>query len=1093
MDWLDQLAFLEPEELLRYFCCNKSVMSCMENPGKFLRQLRDYDLIPEDMYTKMCCMKTKESMKAALYDVLDWVERERSQSIPLFWRCVFKDPILNDYPTLRLLRKSLMDGSFKKAETDQRKRKEQVRRSMCEDDEEQQPGSSSQLPPSQRKKTEKVCFYSPLKKGQKRDILTLLLNKTQLPVTCGSKEGMLSRERLAKGEKCILSQKQWFTPSGFEKFAGKGSCKNWKFSIKFMGSPLARLIKDGHLKSATFIRRHETDSSQAKRSLFPPYTIFSQLLEHDPFKVIDPSDGATTVSEEEDYDDDVIKIWDEEDDLDNQEDRVPYSNKENSTDVTDEDRATENQMEPEVSKVFKVTCGGEAGTLHQKRFASGTRGKCIRTERSWLTPIEFLKEASSQRGFWKKMILCEGKPLCALIEAKVLKIHSLLCECSLCKPNQTDLPVRSSVAHLAAHLDSLSPSVMDPLDFLKPEELLRFFHCNKTEMSCMENPHTFLRQLRDHDLIPEDTYKKVIRLKKKESMKAALYDVLDWVERERSQHIHLFWRCVFKDTILNVYPTLRLLRNSLMDGSFQFGAQLPEKEKEETDERKNKELSEVEEEEEEQVSSVKKKRKLLTRSMCEDDEEQQPGPSSQLPPCRRKKTEKVCFSPPMKKGEKRDIWTWPLYKTQLPVTCGFQGGMLSRERLAKGEKCIRFQKQWFTPSGFEKFAGKGSSKNWMFSIKCMDFPLARLIKDGHLKSANFKRRHKTESRRAKRSRCPSDGATTVSEEEEEDDDDDDYDDENEEDDLENQEDGVPCSNKENSTDITDEDEATENQTEPEVGKVFKVTCGGEAGTLHQKRFASGTRGKCIRTEWSWLTPIEFLNEASSQQSCWKKDIVCEGKPLCALIEAKVLKIHSLLCECSLCKPNQTDLENQKNDDECSVCKGGEADLVVCDSCPCSFHQKCHLPHVDDNLLGDDRPWICTFCVTTLDWRYGDKLKMTAALTHQISEHMLECQNLVLRLFSADDQQIFALDPRLYLKSYSKYVPTPMWLEKVAEKLQGKEYGTVGDFVSDVKLIFTNCASYNRANPELLALGDRLQQLFDSEFKVVFNIDEQSAD
>ncbi|CAB1415644.1 unnamed protein product [Pleuronectes platessa] len=183
---------------------------------------------------------------------------------------------------------------------------------------------------------------------------------------------------------------------------------------------------------------------------------------------------------------------------------------------------------------------------------------------------------------------------------------------------------------------------MDPLDFLKPEELLRFFHCNKTVMSCMENPHTFLRQLRDHDLIPEDTYKKVIRMKKKEIMKTALYDVLDWVERERSQHINRFWRCVFKDTILNDYPTLRLLRNSLMDGSFQFNKQLPEKEKEETDERKKKELSKVEEEEEEQVSSVKKKRKLLTRSMCEDDdEEQHPGPSSQLPPCRRKKTEKL--------------------------------------------------------------------------------------------------------------------------------------------------------------------------------------------------------------------------------------------------------------------------------------------------------------------------------------------------------------------------------------------------------------------------------------------------------------------
>ncbi|XP_060945639.1 nuclear body protein SP140-like protein isoform X1 [Limanda limanda] len=634
---------------------------------------------------------------------------------------------------------------------------------------------------------------------------------------------------------------------------------------------------------------------------------------------------------------------------------------------------------------------------------------------------------------------------------------------------------------------------MDPLDFLEPEELLRFLHCNKTEMSCMENPSTFLCQLRDHDLIQEDRYTKMIRMRKKENMRTALYDLLDWVEREQSQHIRLFWSCVFKDNILNVYPTLRLLRYSLiMDGSFQFNTQLPEKEKEEIDERKKKELSEDEEEEEEQVSAVKTKRKLLRRSMCEeDDEEQQPGPSSQLTPRRRKKSEKVCFSSPMKKGEKSDIWNWPLYKTQFPVTCGSQEGSLSRGRLAKGEKCIMFQKQWFTPSEFEKFSGKGGCRNWKSSIKCMDSPLARLIKEGHLKSATFKRR-------ANRSLFLSDGATTVSKEDEEHDDDDDDDDDdadddddNEEDDLENQEDRASHSNKENSTDVTDEDEATENQTEPEVGKVFKVSCGGEAGTLHQKRFASGTRGKCIRTERSWLTPIEFLKEASSQKGCWRKDIVCEGKPLCALIEASVLKIHSLLCECRLCKPNKTDLEDQNNDDECCVCKR-EQDLVLCDSCPCSFHQKCHLPHVDDNLLGDSRPWICTFCVATQDWRYGDKLKMTAALTHQISGHILECQYLVLRLFSADDQQTFASDPRLILESYSTRVQTPMWLEKVTEKLQGKEYGTVGDFVSDFKLIFTNWTSYNQANPELLALGDRLQQLFDSQFKRVFNIDEQSG-
>lgn len=48
---------------------------------------------------------------------------------------------------------------------------------------------------------------------------------------------------------------------------------------------------------------------------------------------------------------------------------------------------------------------------------------------------------------------------------------------------------------------------MDLLDFLTEDELMQFLHCKKTEMSCMEDPQTFLTQLRDHDLVPEDVYK----------------------------------------------------------------------------------------------------------------------------------------------------------------------------------------------------------------------------------------------------------------------------------------------------------------------------------------------------------------------------------------------------------------------------------------------------------------------------------------------------------------------------------------------------------------------------------------------------------
>lgn len=84
--------------------------------------------------------------------------------------------------------------------------------------------------------------------------------------------------------------------------------------------------------------------------------------------------------------------------------------------------------------------------------------------------------------------------------------------------------------------------------------------------------------------------------------------------------------------------------------------------------------------------------------------------------------------------------------------------------------------------------------------------------------------------------------------------------------------------------------------------------------------------------------------------------------------------HSLMCNCMQCKPDAEQLvsvfvhsslpclsndhskhvlhpqENQRNDDECWVCKSGREDLlVICDECPRSFHQKCHLPHIGDAI------------------------------------------------------------------------------------------------------------------------------------------------
>ncbi|KAM9346464.1 uncharacterized protein ABDE67_013070 [Symphorus nematophorus] len=597
---------------------------------------------------------------------------------------------------------------------------------------------------------------------------------------------------------------------------------------------------------------------------------------------------------------------------------------------------------------------------------------------------------------------------------------------------------------------------MDPLDFLEDEELLRFFHRHKNEMSCMENPQVFINQLRDHDLIPEERYMKVSRMKSKDNKRRALYDMLDCLERRQSEDIKEFWRSVFKDVTINQYPTLQTLRKSLLDGSFHFDIQPLERvEKKETDERKRKKLIEDEEGEEKRENSTKKKRTLRRKSVCNDDDEEQAGPSP-LTPGQKKKSKKISFSSPLKKGEKGNIWTWPLYKSQLPVTCGKRKGILMRHKLAKGEKCIVVDKRWFTPAEFERFAGKESSRNWKWTIRCMDTPLLKLIEEGHLKAERYKGGCKT----PKKSLFPTDRVLTVEEEEEE------------------------------------AEEPTEQQPEASQDKskkVFKVTCGALAGTLHEKRFASGTCGKSIRTETGWLSPVEFLKEASCPpDALWRKDIKWEGKPLSVLTEAETLKLHSLLCTCRLCKPDSTELENQKNDDECCICKSEEEEeLVVCDQCPRSFHPKCHLPHIEDAILGDGSLWMCTFCVfrSNAECFYMDEVRREAAMSRQISQNILQCQYLFLSLCTADEEQTFATNPSLYLTDYSTVIKTPMWLGEVADRLQKQLYQTVGEFVSDVQLIFTNCASYNRENAEFLAIGNRLKNLFDEEFNNVFNIHE----
>ncbi|XP_026212405.1 nuclear autoantigen Sp-100-like [Anabas testudineus] len=259
----------------------------------------------------------------------------------------------------------------------------------------------------------------------------------------------------------------------------------------------------------------------------------------------------------------------------------------------------------------------------------------------------------------------------------------------------------------------------DPLDFLETKDLLRFFRRNKNEMSCMEKPQIFLRQLRDHDLISEDRYKTVTRLKRKDQIKDAIYDIFDQIGREKSDCILDFWRCIFRESIKKLYPTLQELYNNLLKELVQ------RVEKEDT---------------------VKKNMEKRRRTVSIDDEEQ-PGPSSQTP-VHQKKSRKTTFSSSSKKGERAGVRP-NTSEFEEPVTCGELTGKLNKDKLTKGKSCILFHKRWFTPSEFELCAGRGSSKNWKLSIRCNGKTLKECMKKWKINPPAFRGGAKKNTRRKK--------------------------------------------------------------------------------------------------------------------------------------------------------------------------------------------------------------------------------------------------------------------------------------------------------------------------------------------------------
>uniref|UniRef100_A0A673ML91 E3 ubiquitin-protein ligase TRIM33 n=1 Tax=Sinocyclocheilus rhinocerous TaxID=307959 RepID=A0A673ML91_9TELE len=177
--------------------------------------------------------------------------------------------------------------------------------------------------------------------------------------------------------------------------------------------------------------------------------------------------------------------------------------------------------------------------------------------------------------------------------------------------------------------------------------------------------------------------------------------------------------------------------------------------------------------------------------------------------------------------------------------------------------------------------------------------------------------------------------------------------------------------------------------------------------------------------------------------------------------------------------NQTTVgkEDDPNEDWCGVCQNG-GELLCCDRCPKVFHMTCHIPTLKSSPSGD---WMCTFCrsLTNPEMEYNcdddppskkDKSEMAMS-----PEDQRRCERLLLHVFCHELSTEFQEPVPASVPNYYKIIKHPMDLTLVKRKLQRKHplhYKSPKEFVSDVRLVFSNCAKFNEMS--------RIIQVYDEE-------------
>ncbi|XP_053925089.1 tripartite motif-containing protein 66 [Cuculus canorus] len=180
----------------------------------------------------------------------------------------------------------------------------------------------------------------------------------------------------------------------------------------------------------------------------------------------------------------------------------------------------------------------------------------------------------------------------------------------------------------------------------------------------------------------------------------------------------------------------------------------------------------------------------------------------------------------------------------------------------------------------------------------------------------------------------------------------------------------------------------------------------------------------------------------------------------------------------------------ENEDFCAVCLNG-GELLCCDHCPKVFHLSCHVPALLSFPVGE---WVCTLCRNPVkpeveydceNTRYSHSSNAQCGLDDYDQK---KCEKLLLSLFCSSMSLPFHEPVSPLARHYYQIIKRPMDLSTIRKKLQKKDkyhYSSPEELVTDVHLMFWNCAKFNYPDSEVAEAGRCLHVFFEGKLKEIY--------